>query len=130
MVSFGGACSYRRTGSHFAGTCASDFRVVRALRSAGHDVMAMVEVAPGSEDAAVLEMATREARIFITEDRDFGQLVYAAAQPATGVILLRFPSGARAHLPAMVLDLVNKHAERLSDRFVLQPGRIRFGGSR
>jgi predicted nuclease of predicted toxin-antitoxin system len=107
-----------------------DFRVVRALRAAGHDVMAVMEVAPGADDTAVIELAAREHRIFVTEDRDFGQLVYAAARPASGVILLRFPSSARAALPATLIDFVMKHGERLGDRFVvLQPGRIRLGGS-
>jgi|SRR3984893_290613 predicted nuclease of predicted toxin-antitoxin system len=105
-----------------------DFRVVRALRAAGHDVVAVPEVATGTEDSAVIEMAVHEARIFVTEDRDFGQLVYAAAKPTRGVILLRFPSNARANLPAIVVELVAEHGEKLAERFVvLQPGRIRFG---
>jgi hypothetical protein len=37
-------------------------------------------VAAGAEDEAVIEMAMREGRIFLTGDRDFGQLVYAAAK--------------------------------------------------
>ena len=106
-----------------------DFRVVRALRAAGHDVMAVVEIAPGADDTAVLEMAVRENRIFLTEDRDFGQLVYAAAKPAPGVPLLRFPSSARANLPAQVADVIAHHGEKLRERFVvLQPGAIRFAG--
>jgi len=79
-----------------------DFRVVRALRAAGHDVTAVIEVATGAADGAVFQMAEREQIIFVTEDRDFGQLVYAGARPACGVILLRFPSTARTALPAMV----------------------------
>jgi predicted nuclease of predicted toxin-antitoxin system len=72
-------------------------------------------------------MAVREARIFVTEDRDFGQLVYAAAKSTCGVILLRFPSKARANLPAIVVKLVAEHGSKLAERFVvLQPGRIRF----
>jgi hypothetical protein len=44
------------------------------------------------------------------------------------VILLRFPSNARANLPAIVVELVAEHGEKLAERFVvLQPGRIRFG---
>jgi predicted nuclease of predicted toxin-antitoxin system len=107
-----------------------DFRVVRALRAAGHDVRVVAETMRGAEDAIVLEIATREERIFVTEDRDFGQLVYAAAKPTAGVILLRFPVAARANLPARVVDLVAHHTDKLSGRFVvLQPGRIRFGGN-
>lgn len=37
-----------------------------------------------------------EQRAFITEDLDFGQLAFAAGKPTAGVILLRFPSTARA----------------------------------
>jgi predicted nuclease of predicted toxin-antitoxin system len=105
-----------------------DFRVVRALRAAGHDVIAVAESAPGAEDAAIIDTAAREQRIFVTEDRDFGQLVYAAAKPTCGVILLRFPSRARATLPATVVDFVNQHGGKLTNRFaVLHPGRVRIG---
>jgi predicted nuclease of predicted toxin-antitoxin system len=105
-----------------------DFRVIRALRVAGHDVAAVAEVAAGAEDGAIIEVAINEGRIFVTEDRDFGQLVYAAARRAQGVILLRFPSNARANLPNIVVDLVAEHGDKLAERFVVvEPGRIRFG---
>jgi predicted nuclease of predicted toxin-antitoxin system len=106
-----------------------DFRVVRALRGAGHDVMAVIEFAPGADDAAIMDMAMHEQRIFLTEDADFGQLVYAAAKPTAGVILMRFPSRLRANLPGLVVDVIAKHEAKLAEHFVvLQPGRIRFGG--
>jgi predicted nuclease of predicted toxin-antitoxin system len=74
-------------------------------------------------------MAVREQRILITEDRDFGQLVYATAQPFSGVIYVRFPSRARAALPGMVVDVVTRRGEQLVGRFsILQPGRFRLGG--
>ena len=105
-----------------------DFRVVRALREAGHDVMVVVDVAPGAEDDAVIALAARKGRIFVTEDRDFGQLVYAAAKPAPGVILIRYPSTARAGLPAMLVEIVAKQGKKLGGSFtVIQPGRVRLG---
>ena len=107
-----------------------DFRIVRALRAAGHDVKAIIEVAPGSEDADVIDIAVQEERTFITEDRDFGQIVYATSKMALGVILVRYPTGARDRLPATLVDFVASHSEQLSGRFVVvQPGRIRLGGS-
>jgi predicted nuclease of predicted toxin-antitoxin system len=105
-----------------------DFRVVRALRAAGHDVTAILEIAPGAGDDAVIDLAVREGRIFLTEDRDFGQLVYAAAKSAPGVILVRYPSNARGRLPALILEVVIQHGDKLLDRFVVvEPGRVRFG---
>jgi len=58
--------------------------VIRALREAGHDVVAIAEVAKGATDEQVLERAVNEKRVLITEDRDFGELVYAPVgrQPA------------------------------------------------
>ena len=50
-----------------------DFSVVRALRSADHDVVAIAEVFPREEDDAVMERAVRGGSILITEDKDFGQ---------------------------------------------------------
>jgi predicted nuclease of predicted toxin-antitoxin system len=106
-----------------------DFRVVQALRSAGHDVTAIAEVAGGAEDEAVLDLARREDRVFLTEDRDFGRLVLAALSPTAGVILIRFPTAARGTLPDAAVAAVAKYAEKFAGRFVvLEPGRVRFAG--
>jgi hypothetical protein len=104
-----------------------DFRVVRALRAAGHDVTAVIELAPGAEDEVVIELALRERRIFLTEDADFGQLVYATGRPTAGVNFLRFPADARAHLPEFVVNIIAEFGSKIGERFVvLQPGRLRL----
>ena len=90
-----------------------DFAVVRALRAAGHDVLAVSEVSPGDEDLAVIDFAVREGRILLTEDKDFGQLVYANLQASGGVIFIRFPAGARKTLPKAVLNLIKEEGEQL-----------------
>jgi len=56
------------------------------LRDAGHDVVAIAEVAKGATDEQVLERAVNEKRVLITEDRDFGELVYARGRSSAGVI--------------------------------------------
>jgi Domain of unknown function (DUF5615) len=104
-----------------------DFVVVRALRVAGHDVAAIAEISPRATDEVVLELAIRESRILLTEDKDFGQLLHANKAAAGGVFLLRFPARARADLPGAVLKLVAERGEGLSGHFVvLQPGRVRI----
>jgi len=65
---------------------------VYALRTAGHDVAAIAEDLPGTTDDPVLDRAVRERRVLITEDTDFGELVYACFHESRGVILLRFPA--------------------------------------
>jgi len=101
--------------------------VVRMLREAGHDVVAISEVARGATDEQVLERALNEKRVLITEDRDFGELVYARGRSSAGVILLRFPARARHAKPATVAEAVAKLGSRLQDAFtVIEAGRVRI----
>ncbi len=101
--------------------------VIRALRDAGHDVVAIAEVARGATDEQVLERALNENRVLITEDRDFGELVYARGRSSPGVILVRFHSRARQAKPATVVEAVAKLSSRLRDAFtVVEPGRVRI----
>jgi len=66
-----------------------DFAVVRALRSAGFDVVAVAEVVPRALDEAVIELAVLEDRIVLTEDKDFGQLVYGSGRPSFDSLAVR-----------------------------------------
>jgi len=105
-------------------TC--DFSLVTDLRGAGYDVVAITEQMAGADDQAVIDFARSERRLLLTEDKDFGQLVFAAAKQHSGVILIRYPVSARSVLTAAVLKLLSDNGENLYSRFaVLEPGRAR-----
>lgn len=105
-----------------------DFAVVRALRAAGHDVMAIAEMSPRAEDEHVIGLAIREGRILLTEDKGFGQLVYASKRPSPGVVLFRFPATARALLREAAQETGRRPEAHFKGRFiVVQPGRVRIG---
>lgn len=92
--------------------------------------MAVVETFRGIDDEQVIEKATSDRRILITEDKDFGQLVYAGAQQSSGVIFIRFPATARASLVRAILNLVADRGDELYGLFVvIEPGRIRLARS-
>ncbi len=100
---------------------------MRALRRAGFNVVSVLENASRAEDSEVIELAVREERILLTEDKDFGRLVYSHGRKAPGVIFLRFPTFARKQISRDVLDLVKQQGEKLVGSFVtVQPGRIRI----
>ena len=104
-----------------------DFGVVRALRAAGHDVVAVAELSPRADDEAVAHLAVRDDRILLTEDKDFGRLVFATTHTVGGVILIRFPGDARKLLGSTVVEAVSRYGDRLSGSFVvMSPGRIRI----
>ena len=96
--------------------------VIRALREAGHDVIAIAEVAKGATDDQVLARALDEKRVLITEDHDFGELVYARGRSTAGVLLVRFDSRARRAKPATVVEAAAKLGSRLQGAFaVVEP---------
>ena len=81
--------------------------VIRALREAGHDVIAIAEVAKGATDEQVL----------------------ARGRSTAGVLLVRFRSRARRAKPATVVEAVAKLGSRLQGAFaVVEPGRVRLTG--
>ena len=82
--------------------------VIRALRLAGHDVLAIAESNSGIADDLVIPYALKESRILITEDRDFGELVFAHGHRSPGVILLRFAATVRSLKPAAAVMAVAK----------------------
>lgn len=104
-----------------------DFAAVRALRTHGHDVLAVSEIQSRSIDKEIMDLALSENRILLTEDKDFGWLVFAGRLESPGVILIRFPASARSSLAEAVLKLVSEHASELPGAFVvLQPGVARI----
>jgi predicted nuclease of predicted toxin-antitoxin system len=103
-----------------------DFSVVIDLRLAGYDVVSITEQMAGADDQTVIDFACSERRLLLTEDKDFGQLVFAAAKQHSGVILIRYPAAARSALSAAAVKLLSDSGESLYSRFaVLEPGRVR-----
>lgn len=104
-----------------------DFAVVRALRGEGFDVEAVSEYTRRSNDRELIEKAFQAQRIFLTEDNDFGWLVFVSHANSAGVILIRFPNNARATLPKTIIQLVREQGDILTGAFVVvQPGHIRI----
>ncbi|MFZ5919068.1 MAG: DUF5615 family PIN-like protein [Chloroflexota bacterium] len=104
-----------------------DFAVVRTLRAEGHDVVAVSEVTQRSDDRELIEQARREERILLTEDKDFGWLVYVSHADSAGVILIRFPGNARQALVQGIRRVVQDQGRHLLNAFVVvQPGHIRI----
>jgi len=50
--------------------------IVRCLRSLGHDVASVQEDRPGIQDSELCNWANREERAIITNDKDFGKLIF------------------------------------------------------
>jgi predicted nuclease of predicted toxin-antitoxin system len=49
----------------------------------------MAEIAPAADDTNVMAQAQREGRLLLTEDKDFGDLVFRRGGQVPGIVLLR-----------------------------------------
>jgi len=64
--------------------------VIRELREHGHDVLSVKESMRAESDRAILVRAQREERLIVTHDKDFGEMAFRLALPAScGVVLFR-----------------------------------------
>ncbi len=90
-------------------------------------MLSVAEFTSQSDDSELIGLAFRERRILVTEDKDFGWLVFVSEASSAGVIQVHFPGNARAALAETVLRLVAERGEQLRDSFVVvAPGQIRI----
>jgi predicted nuclease of predicted toxin-antitoxin system len=95
------------------------------LRQLGHDVRRVTHDEAAS-DEEVANVAKTEHRVLLTEDRDFGQLVFADAVHTGGVVYIRFFVAERDQIADELVKLLDEYGDGLHSRFVvMQPGRIR-----
>lgn len=86
----------------------------------------MSDVAPRSTDKEVIDRAHQEQRLLLTEDKDFGDLVFRQARPAPGVVLIRIDAK-RSQLkkPRLVATLDRFGDKLLGNYTVVEEARFR-----
>lgn len=104
-----------------------DTELVSFLRSEGHDVLYVMEFKAGALDKEVLKKAFAEKRILITEDKDFGELIYRFKKPAYGVVLLRFKVREHHLKLSRLKQLIDEYGFKLKGNFVvIDPEKFRL----
>ncbi len=93
--------------------------VARWLTTNGHDVVSVSDETPGITDSEVLSRASSEDRILITNDRDFGELIFRDARPHRGVVFLRLEDERPANKVRVLEALLATHFSQLPNRFVV-----------
>jgi predicted nuclease of predicted toxin-antitoxin system len=100
--------------------------LVTFLRAQGHDVRYVAETAVGLSDADVMALALREKRLLLTEDKDFGDLVFRRERAVPGVVLMRVSSEIPALKTTRLAAAVERYGEELLDRYtVIEASRFR-----
>jgi len=96
-----------------------DAALVARLRSSGHDVVYMAEIAPAATDTEVMARAQSEGRLLLTEDKDFGDLVYRHGGQAPGIVLLRLDPAMHALKQERLEAAIARFGEDLFGRYMI-----------
>ena len=104
----------------------ADARLVTWLTDRGHNARRIGGDYPsGLPDEEVLAIASRERRILITDDRDFGELVFRQHRAHSGVIYLRLSSFSFALTTARLEHVLTSYAHKVDRFLVVTPGTVR-----
>jgi predicted nuclease of predicted toxin-antitoxin system len=104
-----------------------DKSVVDLLRASGFDVHYILETDRGVDDDRVLQIANEEDRILLTQDKDFGEMVFRLRKVHPGIVLIRLGAMISSEKATLVATVFLEHRAKLKSTFtVIQNNAIRI----
>ncbi len=101
--------------------------IVDELRNEGYNVLYIAEFAPSVDDETVLYEANQNHALLLTEDKDFGELVYRQGRVHMGVVLIRLAGLSQQAKAKSISTVFENHGNELLQAFsVISPGRVRI----
>jgi len=94
-----------------------DAHLVEILRTNHIEVLYIKEGHQGVPDDEVIRLSKNPPRVILTEDKDFGEWVYAHKQRDISIILLRYNAEEMDNITAILLDLMLARGEDLLGKF-------------
>ena len=103
--------------------CAASRSMQSMLSEGGHDVLSALEQSPTATDEELLVRATEEKRIILTEDKDFGELVFVRRLPHPCIVrLVEMPVAEKV---AAIRDLIENHQDAMETKTLIVVTRSR-----
>jgi predicted nuclease of predicted toxin-antitoxin system len=89
-------------------------------------VAAPLKTGAGLSDTDVIALALREKRLLLTEDKDFGDLVFRRERLVPGAVLMRIGSESPMLKTVRLAAAIERYGEGLLGRYtVIEEGRFR-----
>ena len=93
--------------------------VVDYLLKEGYDIEWIPDIEIGMSDEGLLQIANREKRILITNDKDFGELIFLQKKLTSGIILIRAKGLRSREKVRLMKKLLMGYREKLLNHFVV-----------
>ncbi len=97
-----------------------DFRIIALLRERGLQVYSIAEKLQSAKDEVVLKLAHENSALLLTEDKDFGELVFRLQMPHSGILLIKIED-AQQKIP-LVIETVTRNLQEMIGKFSVIDG--------
>jgi predicted nuclease of predicted toxin-antitoxin system len=104
-----------------------DYAIVDLLRANGFTVYAIIDETPSISDNKVLNISNEQNALLITEDKDFGELVFRFQLPHKGILLVRMIDAKSTEKAEAVLKVLREYYNEMIENFsVLDKNKLRI----
>lgn len=76
------------------------------------------------DDETILKLAEKEGRILITNDKDFGELIFRQKRVSAGIVLIRMKEATGKQKAELIGKLITTCGDKLSGNFVVVTARM------
>src|SRR5438270_5024672 len=105
-----------------------EYRLATYLLSLGHDVKTIARDYPSAlADQEVLLIAVKEKRVLITNDRDYGELIFRQHLSHSGILYFRLKNSKDIAVKLHWLEtILNTYKDHLQEYLVVTPNGVRI----
>ena len=96
-----------------------DQRLVSSLRLAGIFVYSVAESSPGISDEEVMRLSENLSAMILTDDKDFGEIVFRKQRSCPGIVLLRLIGVDYSHKADQVIQVIDRYGSEMIGKFVV-----------
>ena len=96
-----------------------DQRLVSSLRLAGISVYSVAESSPGITDEEVMRLSENLGALILTDDKDFGEIVFRKQRSCRGIVLLRLTGVDYSRKADHVIKVIDRYGSEMIGKFVV-----------
>jgi predicted nuclease of predicted toxin-antitoxin system len=104
-----------------------DQEIIRDLEDKGYSVYSIRANTPGISDKEIIRMLNNRNAILITEDKDFGELVFSYGFQEVKIIFLRYRKSDLLRITTNLEKTLNDYLDKTGNYFItITPKKIRI----
>ena len=101
--------------------------IVDELKTLGYDTIWIADENPYLDDMNIFKIAQKENRILLTNDKDFGEIVFRQKLISSGIVLFRIKGQDTREKIKLLKKVLISHKDRITKHFVvIAKEKVRF----